>query len=77
VLQSFSEDGSIVWESKDILLELERRFPQSAPLMPTDEEEKQTVMDFMAELEECGLDKHGKHNVHPRTTVCWEREGTW
>jgi len=32
-----------VWESKDILLELERRFPQSTPLLPTNEEEQQQV----------------------------------
>jgi glutathione S-transferase len=33
----------MVWESKDILLALEERFPQSTPLLPTDEEEKQQV----------------------------------
>jgi glutathione S-transferase len=49
-----------VWESKDILLDLEARFPQSTPLLPTDETEQQAAMDFMAELEECGLDKHGE-----------------
>jgi hypothetical protein len=58
-LQSFTEDGSVIWESKDILLDLERRFPQSVPLLPTNEEEQQAAMDFMAELEECGMDKHG------------------
>jgi glutathione S-transferase len=41
--QSFSEDGSVVWESKDILLALEERFPHASPLLPTDEEEKQKV----------------------------------
>lgn len=57
--QSFTEDGSIVWESKDILLDLERRFPQAPPLLPTAEDEQQAALDFLAELEECGLDKHG------------------
>jgi hypothetical protein len=33
----------VVWESKDILLALEERFPHAAPLLPTDEEEKQKV----------------------------------
>jgi glutathione S-transferase len=42
-VQSFSEDGSVVWESKDILLALEERFPHASPLLPTDEEEKQKV----------------------------------
>jgi glutathione S-transferase len=32
-----------VWESKDILLELEQRFPQSPPLLPTDEQDQQQV----------------------------------
>lgn len=75
VLQSFSEDGSIVWESKDILLDLERRFPQSVPLLPTDEEEQQAVMDFMGELEECGLDKHGKHSQYTALDACVLRWG--
>jgi hypothetical protein len=42
-VQSFGEDGSVVWESKDILLALEERFPHASPLLPTDEEEKQKV----------------------------------
>lgn len=50
----------MIWESKDILLDLERRFPQSPPLLPTSDEEQQAAMDFVAELEECGLDKHGR-----------------
>lgn len=106
-LQAFSEDGTVVWESKDILLELERRFPHAEPLLPAGDEERQQVrravhwqytrscapcachhhdksptqarahkafapalthaqthtqtqaLDFIAELEEAGLDKAG------------------
>lgn len=43
VAQAFSEDNSIVWESKDILLALEERFQHAAPLLPTEEAEKQQV----------------------------------
>uniref|UniRef100_A0A383VDH2 GST N-terminal domain-containing protein n=1 Tax=Tetradesmus obliquus TaxID=3088 RepID=A0A383VDH2_TETOB len=56
---SFSEDGAVVWESKDILLALEERFPHANPLLPTDEEEKQKALEFLVELEACGIDKTG------------------
>eukprot|EP00878_Enallax_costatus_P010386 GHUV01010839.1.p1 GENE.GHUV01010839.1~~GHUV01010839.1.p1 ORF type:complete len:474 (+),score=103.97 GHUV01010839.1:86-1423(+) len=56
---AFSEDGSVVWESKDILLALEERFPATTPLLPTETEERTKALEFMSELEDCGIDKHG------------------
>eukprot|EP00879_Flechtneria_rotunda_P017240 GHRR01018061.1.p1 GENE.GHRR01018061.1~~GHRR01018061.1.p1 ORF type:complete len:536 (+),score=226.49 GHRR01018061.1:832-2439(+) len=56
---AFSEDGSVVWESKHILLSLEDRFPQAMPLLPIDPADREQALEFMRELEECGLDKTG------------------
>lgn len=33
--------------------------PQAPPLLPTALEEQQAALDFLSEIEECELDKHG------------------
>jgi glutathione S-transferase len=46
-----SINGDIVWESKDILLALEERFPDNRPLMPQDADLKAIGMEILEEME--------------------------
>ena len=38
----FADDSAVVWESLDIMRELERRFPQHTPMMPSEGTEAHT-----------------------------------
>jgi glutathione S-transferase len=51
--------GQIVWESKDILLALEKAFPDSRPLLPRDASLKAMAEELLAEMEKHGVDSAG------------------
>ncbi|KIZ07611.1 glutathione S-transferase [Monoraphidium neglectum] len=49
----------VVWESKDILLALEERFPDAPSLLPADEADRKELMSFLDELGEAGVERAG------------------
>ncbi|GBG00177.1 glutathione S-transferase [Raphidocelis subcapitata] len=52
-------DPIVVWESKDILLALEERFPDAPRLLPADEAGRAEVLSFLDELAEAQVERAG------------------
>jgi glutathione S-transferase len=55
---SFNAGAEVVWESKDILLALEERFPDAPPLLPTDPEARKEVSSL-----QCSVTRSSRHTV--------------
>jgi glutathione S-transferase len=59
LVPAVSIKGEMVWESKDILLALEKAFPDSRPLMPRDTSLKAVAEELLAEMDQHGVDVAG------------------